>query len=146
MEFSEHLLHLREILQRSFPIPRLFGVKLIRIAAQKGASTTKTAGKKHPVGRRTKLELERAASDSLSHLKGEKTFPTRKISIPNPVDVKQIREAAQMSQSRIRENFLFPSSNLPGLGTRQTKAGHHNRKAVVQALQSESVPQQTHYP
>ena len=43
------------------------------------------------------IQLEQAARDILAHVKGEKTFPTRQVMLPDEVDVKQIRESANMS-------------------------------------------------
>jgi len=43
------------------------------------------------------IQLEQAARDILVHVKGEKTFPTRQVMLPDEVDVKPIRESANMS-------------------------------------------------
>jgi hypothetical protein len=50
--------------------------------------------------RRTKLglALEESAREILAHVKGEKTFPTRRIALPKEVDMKRIRGQAGMSQ------------------------------------------------
>ena len=110
----------------------------------------KHAVRKRPVERRTELglELEQAARDILAHVNGEKHFPSRKVSVPNPVDVKEIRESAKMSQSVFAKTFCINPRTLqdweqgrrkPDTTTRAYLAViAHNRKAVVQALQSGS--------
>ena len=58
---------------------------------------------------RTKLglELEQASREILAHIKGEKTFPSRKILLPNPMDVKEICESAKMSQAEFAKAFCI---------------------------------------
>ena len=108
--------------------------------------------KKRPTESRTKLglELEQAARDILAHVRGEKQFPSRKILVPNPVDVKRLRESAKMSQAEFANTFCINPRTLqdweqgrrkPDTTTRAYLAViAHNRKAVVQALQSGSTP------
>ena len=95
---------------------------------------------------RTKLglELEQASREILAHIKGEKTFPSRKILLPNPVDVKEIRESAKMSQAEFAKAFCINPRTLqdweqgrrkPDTTTRAYLAViSHNRKAVLRAL------------
>lgn len=110
----------------------------------------KKTTKKPTVARRTKLglELEQAAREILAHVKGERAFPSRKIALPNQVDVKVIREAANMSQSEFSKAFCINPRTLqdweqgrrkPDTTTRAYLAViAHNRKAVLRALNFES--------
>lgn len=103
-----------------------------------------------PPERRTKigLELEQAAREILAHVKGEKTFPIRKILLPNPVDVKEIRESTKMSQAEFAKAFCINPRTLqdweqgrrkPDTTTRAYLAViAHNRKAVLKALHSDT--------
>ena len=107
----------------------------------------KEVAKKAIAGHRTKLglELEQAAVDILAHLKGEKQFPSRRIQIPDPVDVRQIRESAKMSQLEFAKTFCINPRTLQDWEQGRRKPDGttraylsviaHNRKAVERALQ-----------
>jgi len=49
---------------------------------------------------RTRLgrELEQSANEILAHVKGEVRLPTRRLVLPDEIDVKRIRTDARMSQ------------------------------------------------
>jgi len=51
--------------------------------------------------RRTRLgiALEQSAKEILAHVKGEVRLPSRRIVLPNEVDVRRIRTKAKMSQA-----------------------------------------------
>ena len=96
--------------------------------------------------RRTTLgtELEQAAREILAHVKGAKPFPTRKIILPDPINVKQIREAANMSQAEFAKAFCINPRTLqdweqgrrkPDTTTRAyLTVIAHQKQAVIQAL------------
>ena len=96
--------------------------------------------------KRTKLglELEASARDILAHIKGEKTFPTRRIVLPEEVDVKRIRTAAGMTQADFARAFHIELRTLqdweqgrrkPDATTRAYLAViQRNRIAVLEAL------------
>lgn len=46
------------------------------------------------IGKRAELglALEQGASEILAHVNGQKTFPTRRVVLPNEADAKQIRK------------------------------------------------------
>jgi putative transcriptional regulator len=58
------------------------------------------------------LELERSAQEILAHVKGEKILSTRRIVLPDAVDVKRIRESARMSQSEFARAFCINPRTL----------------------------------
>jgi translation initiation factor IF-1 len=62
--------------------------------------STKVHKRKTPVGKRTKLgiELEESGREILAHLKGKAKLPTRRIVLPDEVDVRRIRNQTGMSQ------------------------------------------------
>ena len=92
------------------------------------------------------LELEASARAILAHAKGERRLPTRRIVLPGEVDVKQIREAAKMSQAEFARAFCINPRTLqeweqgrrkPDATTRAYLAViARKRKAVLQALAS----------
>jgi putative transcriptional regulator len=98
--------------------------------------------------RRTKLglELESAAREILAHVKGERPLPTRRIVLPDEVDVKRIRNNAGMSQAEFARCFCINPRTLqeweqgrrkPDATTRAYLAViAKNRKAVLDALAS----------
>ena len=100
------------------------------------------------VGRRTKLgmELERSAEEILAHLKGDVRLPTRRIVLPDEVDVKRIRTNAGMSQAEFARAFCINPRTLqeweqgrrkPDATTRAYLAViAKNREAVLDALAS----------
>jgi len=99
-------------------------------------------------GRRTKLgmELERSAKVILAHLKGDVRLHTRRIVLPNEVDVKRIRTKAGMSQAEFARAFCINPRTLqeweqgrrkPDATTRAYLAViAKNREAVLDALVS----------
>jgi len=101
----------------------------------------KTGGKK-----RTKLglALEESAKEILAHLKGEKILPTRRIVLPDEVDVMRIRKEARMSQAEFARAFCINPRTLqeweqgrrkPDATTRAYLAViAKNRAAVLKAL------------
>ena len=100
------------------------------------------------VGRRTKLgmELERSAEEILAHLNGDVRLPTRRIVLPDEVDVKRIRTKAGMSQTEFARAFCINPRTLqeweqgrrkPDATTRAYLAViAKNRAAVLDALVS----------
>ncbi len=92
------------------------------------------------------LELEESAKQILDHVRGKVTYPTRRVILPDDVDVKRIREQAGMSQSEFAEAFCINPRTLqeweqgrrkPDATTRAYLAViARNRKAVLKALAS----------
>jgi len=91
-------------------------------------------------------ELEANAKEILAHLKGRKTLPTRRIVLPEEVDVKRIRNQARMSQAEFARAFCINPRTLqeweqgrrkPDATTRAYLAViAKKRKAVLEALAS----------
>jgi len=108
-----------------------------------GIRKSNTEGK-----RRTKfgLALEQSAKEILAHVKGEVKLPTRRIVLPNEVDVKRIRTKARMSQAEFARAFCINPRTLqeweqgrrkPDATTRAYLAViAKNREAVLAALSS----------
>jgi putative transcriptional regulator len=98
--------------------------------------------------RRTKLglELEQSAKEILAHVKGDAKLPTRRIVLPDEVDVKRIRKKARMSQAQFARAFCINPRTLqeweqgrrrPDATTRAYLAViAKNREAVLDALAS----------
>jgi putative transcriptional regulator len=98
--------------------------------------------------RRTKLgmALEQSAKEILAHVKGDATLPTRRIVLPDNVDVKRIRTKAGMSQAEFARAFCLNPRTLqeweqgrrrPDATTRAYLAViAKNREAVLDALAS----------
>ena len=98
--------------------------------------------------RRTKLgmTLEASAREILAHVKGDTKLPTRRIVLPDEVDVKRIRSKAGMSQAEFARAFCINPRTLqeweqgrrkPDATTRAYLAViAKNRKAVLDALAS----------
>jgi putative transcriptional regulator len=98
------------------------------------------------IGKRTGLglALEASAKEILSHVKGERKLPTRRILLPDEVDVKRIRSQARMSQAEFASAFCINPRTLqeweqgrrkPDATTRAYLAViARNRKAVLDAL------------
>src|SRR5580700_759055 len=98
--------------------------------------------------RRTRLglTLEASAKEILAHLKGEKTLPTRRIVLPEDVDVRLVRKRARMSQAEFARAFCINPRTLqeweqgrrkPDATTRAYLAViAKNREAVLDALAS----------
>ena len=99
-------------------------------------------------GRRTELglALERGAREIVAHAKGELRLPTRRLVLPDEVDVKRIRAMARMSQAEFAQAFCINPRTLqeweqgrrkPDATTRAYLAViARNREAVLQALAS----------
>jgi putative transcriptional regulator len=108
-----------------------------------GVRNSKTGAK-----RRTGLglALEQSAKDILAHVKGKTTLPTRRIVLPDEVDVKRLRSKARMSQAEFARAFCINPRTLqeweqgrrkPDATTRAYLAViAKNRKAVLEALAS----------
>jgi len=124
-----------------------------RLAAQikKAARGAITMGirklKAAPKGRtRFGVELEQSAKEILAHIKGEAKLPTRRIVLPDEVDVRGIRAAAGMSQAEFARAFCIDPRTLqeweqgrrrPDATTRAYLAViAKNREAVLDALAS----------
>ena len=110
---------------------------------------TKTSRKsRRSVGKRTKLglALEQSAREILAHVRGEIELPTRRIVLPDEVDVRIIRSRAKMSQAEFARAFCINPRTLqeweqgrrkPDATTRAYLAViAKNRKAVLDALAS----------
>ena len=99
-------------------------------------------------GRRTKLglALEQSAKEILAHVKGEARLPTRRIVLPDQIDVKRIRTEAGMSQAEFARAFCINPRTLqeweqgrrkPDATTRAYLAViAKRRQAVLEALAS----------
>jgi len=98
--------------------------------------------------RRTKLGLvlEESAKEILAHVKGQTKLSTRRIVLPDEVDVKRIRSKAGMSQAEFARAFCINPRTLqeweqgrrkPDATTRAYLAViAKNRQAVLDALAS----------
>ncbi len=98
--------------------------------------------------RRTQLglALEQSAKEILAHVRGEAGLPTRRIVLPDEVDVKRIRTKAGMSQAEFARAFCINPRTLqeweqgrrkPDATTRAYLAViAKNREAVLDALAS----------
>ena len=98
--------------------------------------------------RRTQLgkALEQSAKDILAHARGEVRLPTRRIVLPDEIDVKRIRIKARMSQAEFARAFCINLRTLqeweqgrrkPDATTRAYLAViAKNREAVLDALAS----------
>jgi putative transcriptional regulator len=92
------------------------------------------------------LALEESAKEILAHVKGETRLPTRRIVLPDEVDVKRIRSKARMSQAEFARAFCINPRTLqeweqgrrkPDATTRAYLAViAKNREAVLAALAS----------
>jgi putative transcriptional regulator len=98
--------------------------------------------------RRTKLglALEQSAREILAHVKGDAKLPTRRVVLPDEIDVKLIRTRARMSQAQFARAFCINPRTLqeweqgrrkPDATTRAYLAViAKNREAVLDALAS----------
>jgi putative transcriptional regulator len=98
--------------------------------------------------KRTKLglALEESAKEILAHVKGEKILPTRRVVLPDEVNVMRIRKEARMSQAEFARAFCINPRTLqeweqgrrkPDATTRAYLAViARNREAVRKALES----------
>ncbi len=96
---------------------------------------------------RTKLglALEESAKEILAHVRGEKELRTRRVVLPDEVDVMRIRKEARMSQAEFARAFCINPRTLqeweqgrrkPDATTRAYLAViAKNRDAVLKALQ-----------
>lgn len=96
--------------------------------------------------RRTKfgLELEESVKAILAHVRGESRLPSRRIVLPDEVDVKRIRSQSGMSQTEFARAFCINPRTLqeweqgrrkPDATTRAYLAViAKNREAVLAAL------------
>jgi putative transcriptional regulator len=92
------------------------------------------------------LALEESAKEILAHVKGQKALPTRRIVLPNEVDVTLVRKRARMSQAEFAHAFCINPRTLqeweqgrrkPDATTRAYLAViAKNRDAVLKALAS----------
>ena len=108
----------------------------------------KTTAKKSPTGGRTKLglELEAAAQEILAHMRGEIKLKTRRIVLPDEVDVTRIRNQTGMSQAEFARAFCINPRTLqeweqgrrkPDATTRAyLSVIQKNERAVLDALAS----------
>jgi putative transcriptional regulator len=90
------------------------------------------------------LAMEESAKEILAQVKGETRLPTRRIVLPDEVDVKRIRSKAGMSQAEFAHAFCINPRTLqeweqgrrrPDATTRAYLAViAKNRKAVLKAL------------
>ena len=106
-----------------------------------GIRKMNTAGK-----RRTKLglALEQSAKEILAHVKGDARRPTRRIVLPDEVNVKRLRTESGMSQAEFARAFCINPRTLqeweqgrrkPDATTRAYLAViSKNRGAVLEAL------------
>jgi putative transcriptional regulator len=104
--------------------------------------------RKTVIKKRTKLglELEQSARQILAHVKGETTLPTRRVVLPDDVNVRRIRSQARMSQAEFARAFCINPRTLqeweqgrrkPDATTRAYLAViAKNREAVLEALAS----------
>ena len=109
---------------------------------------TKLHGRKAPVKKRTKLgiELEESAKEILAHVKGQANLSTRRIVLPDEVDVRRVRSQTGMSQGEFARAFCINPRTLqeweqgrrkPDATTRAYLAViEKNRTAVLDALAS----------
>jgi putative transcriptional regulator len=98
--------------------------------------------------RRTRfgLTLEQSAKEILAHMKGDARLPTRRVILPDEVDVRRIRTNAKMSQAEFARAFCINPRTLqeweqgrrkPDATTRAYLAViAKNREAVLDALAS----------
>jgi putative transcriptional regulator len=105
--------------------------------------SSKTGNKKRT---RLGLMLEQSAKEILAHVSGERRLPTRRIVLPDEVDVRRIRTKTGMSQAEFARAFCINPRTLqeweqgrrkPDATTRAYLAViAKNREAVLDALGS----------
>jgi putative transcriptional regulator len=91
------------------------------------------------------MALEQSAKEILAHVKGDVRLPTRRIVLPDEVDVKRIRTKAGMSQAEFARAFCINPRTLqeweqgrrkPDATTRAYLAViAKNREVVLDALE-----------
>jgi putative transcriptional regulator len=92
------------------------------------------------------LAIEKNANEILAHVNGDAKLPTRRIVLPDEVDIKRIRAKAGMSQAEFARSFCINPRTLqeweqgrrkPDATTRAYLAViAKNRRAVLEALAS----------
>ena len=82
------------------------------------------------IGKRTKLglALEESAREILGHVKGETKLHTRRVVLPDEVDVKLIRSRARMSQAEFARAFCINPRTL-----QEWEQGHRKPDATTRA-------------
>jgi putative transcriptional regulator len=110
--------------------------------------STRVQKRKGPIGKRTRfgVELEESGREILAHLRGDVELPTRRIVLPDDVDVRRIRNQTGMSQGEFARAFCINPRTLqeweqgrrkPDATTRAYLAViAKNRRAVLEALAS----------
>ena len=108
-----------------------------------GVRNSNTGGKRRT---RLGLALEQSAKEILAHVKGDARLPTRRLVLPDEVNVKRIRTRAGMSQAEFARAFCINPRTLqeweqgrrkPDATTRAYLAViAKNREAVLEALAS----------
>ena len=108
----------------------------------------KAQERKIGIGKRTKLglELEESGKEILAHLRGDAKLSTRRIVLPDEVDVRRVRKQTGMSQGEFARAFGINPRTLqeweqgrrkPDATTRAYLAViQKNRRAVLDALAS----------
>jgi putative transcriptional regulator len=106
------------------------------------AKIRKAAGKRTKLGR----ELEESAKQILAHVRGESKLATRRIVLPDEVDVRRVRSQTGMSQGEFARAFCINPRTLqeweqgrrkPDATTRAyLSVIQKNRRAVLEALTS----------
>jgi putative transcriptional regulator len=108
--------------------------------------STKISRRRAPIGKRTKLgaELEESGKQILAHLRGEAKLRSRRVVLPDDVDVRRIRTETGMSQGEFARAFCINPRTLqeweqgrrkPDATTRAYLAViQKNRRAVLDAL------------
>lgn len=107
---------------------------------------TRKAKKRAPQRTGLGLALEKNAKEILAHVNGDAKLPTRRIVLPDDVDIKRIRTKAGMSQTEFARSFCINPRTLqeweqgrrkPDATTRAYLAViAKNRRAVLRALAS----------
>ena len=91
------------------------------------------------------MALELSAKEILAHVKGDVRLPTRRIVLPDEVDVKRVRTEAGMSQAEFAPRFAsirerYRSGSRNGENPTQRRAYlaviAKNREVVLDALSS----------
>jgi DNA-binding transcriptional regulator YiaG len=79
--------------------------------------------------RRTKLgrALEQSAKEILAHVEGHMKLPTRRIILPDEVDVRRIRTKAGMSQAEFAR-VLHQPENAAGMGAGAQKTRRNDAR------------------
>lgn len=74
------------------------------------------------------LALERGAREILAHVKGGAILRTRRIVLPDEVDVKRIRTRARISQAEFARAFCINPRTLQEWGARAQKTRRHHAR------------------